>query len=558
MTNSNDSYSSLKKVFADGYDVDIETASIASTVALTPTSSQNHMSEGDIFQIFNSSGYSLATQARLILPFGEIMTNNDDDDGNDDDGVGSSKQKRHIYRDNKNKSVTVKVNHKCAVSSTCSRRYAERCAYALIFLVLLRIQAEMLHQLVITEERGWNFGERVEESIQLPPGTSKGELLSLQSPNVITTSPTQYDRQQLQLRTKGVGKPGLHVVVSHCDEPLEWIWNEYLKDDPFKSLTILSKCGQPPKISDLFPTQDEKNNIVVVEIPNVGRWDRDFAYFLSQFWDSSGRNPVFQSTSIFGSMLPNDQVLFLNGGDDAGSMNSNDSDGDRQGLADLSSMREKTSKVGFSCSQSPTNIPRNMPELRDRAEVPTVLLEGRALYSDQRSLKKWLDSLGTSVALQLTEYYVPVCFDSRRFMTTVKRILFAPVRDWSAIVKALELLAHGDDTEEARYMERLWAALLSLPMDLDEKISLKDQPKCSISDGEQEYLGLVIFDGDKNAKPAKTEISHVGVTPPSPPSSSKTVKEKKSGVVRFSRNINIRERRPKRASPFKKGEKKKS
>ena len=558
MWNSNDSYSPLKKVFVDGDDDDIETGSVASTVALTPTSSQNQMSAGDILQIFNSSEYSLAAQTRLILPFGEITADNDNNDENengndDDDRVDSSKHRRHTYRDNNNKSVTVKLNHKCAVSSTCSRRYAERCTYALIFLILLRIQGELLRELVITGERGSNFGERGEGSRQLPPGTSMGELHSFQAPNVITTSPTQYDRKQLQLRTKSIEKPGLHVVVSHCDKPLEWIWNEYLKDDPFKSLTVLSRCGHPPSISDLFQTQDEKNNVVVVEIPNVGRWDHSYSYYIQQFWDSSSRNPVFQSTSIFGSMLPNDQVLFLNGEDDAGSINSNVGEDQQQDLTDLSSMREKTSKVGFSCSLSPTNLPQNMPLLRDRAEVPTVLLD----YSDHRSLKKWLDSLGTSVELQLTEYYVPVCFDSRRFMTTVKRILFAPVRDWSVIVKALES-AQGDNTEGARYMERLWAALLSLPMDLDEKISLKDQPKCLISDGEKEYLGLVIYDGDKNAKPAKSEISDVGVTSPSPPSSSKTITKKKSGVVRFGHNRNIQNRRPKRASPFKKGGMKKS
>jgi hypothetical protein len=113
----------------------------------------------------------------------------------------------------------------------------------------------------------------------------------------------------------------LHVVISHCDQPIDWIWRHYLWKQPYASMTILSKCGKPPTMSELPPfanltatlaggsdSHDNGNSdfvplLQVLKLPNVGRCDHSYAFFMAKV---TGDHAVDQSTAF--------SVDFSNGG----------------------------------------------------------------------------------------------------------------------------------------------------------------------------------------------------------------------------------------------------
>jgi hypothetical protein len=107
----------------------------------------------------------------------------------------------------------------------------------------------------------------------------------------------------------GYRQPNLHIVISHCDQPIDWIWKHYLWNQPYKSMTILSKCNRPPTIEQLppeaaFPTTVHNSSflkttttattlttttteksiplIQVLELPNVGRCDHSYAFWMAK------------------------------------------------------------------------------------------------------------------------------------------------------------------------------------------------------------------------------------------------------------------------------------
>jgi hypothetical protein len=87
----------------------------------------------------------------------------------------------------------------------------------------------------------------------------------------------------------------LHIVISHCDQPIDWIWRHYLWNQPFKSMTILTKCRRPPTLEQLPPAAALPSTIhnttrlhqaipliQILELPNVGRCDHSYAYWISK------------------------------------------------------------------------------------------------------------------------------------------------------------------------------------------------------------------------------------------------------------------------------------
>ena len=77
-----------------------------------------------------------------------------------------------------------------------------------------------------------------------------------------------------------MSKVRISIVVSHCEESVGWI-SEYIgKDYSIKDITVYSKCGNEveglEELEDLSPTVD------VVELPNVGRCDHTYAYWINQ------------------------------------------------------------------------------------------------------------------------------------------------------------------------------------------------------------------------------------------------------------------------------------
>eukprot|EP00536_Pseudo-nitzschia_multiseries_P004289 jgi/Psemu1/285011/fgenesh1_pg.70_\ len=94
----------------------------------------------------------------------------------------------------------------------------------------------------------------------------------------------------------------VHVVVSHCNKPIGWIWKEYFGDlknrtsYSIRSITIISKCDIPIPLADLpyhssinKPDQTSRLKptelvplVTVVSLPNVGRCDHSYAYWITK------------------------------------------------------------------------------------------------------------------------------------------------------------------------------------------------------------------------------------------------------------------------------------
>lgn len=112
----------------------------------------------------------------------------------------------------------------------------------------------------------------------------------------LSTRPDDIIEHNLDRRHKLV-----HVVVSHCNKPLSWIWNEFFEDlneradFSIKSVTIITKCGIPVEVNDMPPPEfmayascDGKGRemiqpiVGVLELPNFGRCDHSYAYWIAQ------------------------------------------------------------------------------------------------------------------------------------------------------------------------------------------------------------------------------------------------------------------------------------
>jgi len=98
-------------------------------------------------------------------------------------------------------------------------------------------------------------------------------------------------------------RKSVHVVVSHCDQSIQWIWKQYLKDIPnhdyhIKSVTILTKCGNVIPAQDLPADLPEPlPTIQVVTLPNVGRCDHSYAYWITQILHGGKAAPMLKAAS---------------------------------------------------------------------------------------------------------------------------------------------------------------------------------------------------------------------------------------------------------------------
>jgi len=244
-------------------------------------------------------------------------------------------------------------------------------------------------------------------------------------------------------KVDGTGK--LHVVVAHCDKRIDWIWNDFLRDVELASMTIITKCGQPPDPTTL-PVVAR-----VVELPNVGRCDHSYAYFIQNMKDLLTRHLPLRLE---------DEVIFMKDND-------NTYRDSFENAFSFQEMRNMTQHKRFACASAiteanvfhPGEKASNVVEKYVLAEFRLDIYAGARLKTSNdfvapvRPLVKWLEWLKkqNAVNLPMNHDLVPVCFGGN-FMTTVESILRAPVGDWNPVVQSL---SRGDNIEEGHYMERM-------------------------------------------------------------------------------------------------------
>lgn len=137
-------------------------------------------------------------------------------------------------------------------------------------------------------------------------------------PLSVSDPATALSSSQHQHHQHSTNNNNLHIVISHCDQPIDWIWKHYLWNQPFTSMTILSKCQTPPSMDQLPPaaalpttlfdnnntTTNNNNNtnssnnstqthvplFQILLLPNVGRCDHSYAYWMSKLLGSGNGN----------------------------------------------------------------------------------------------------------------------------------------------------------------------------------------------------------------------------------------------------------------------------
>lgn len=310
--------------------------------------------------------------------------------------------------------------------------------------------------------------------------------------------------------------PELHVVISHCDKPISWIWKQVLVDTSWKSMTILSKCGKTKKIADLPPDSH------IVPLPNVGRNDHSYAYWIADIFeagdDRKGQTKKKASQSLpheyVKTMNPNDLVMFIN-------EDEKPVEGSSETRRPWKEVLEEAQSQGFACGShielegvKALNIASKkniglfqmneygraharfksryltledfVSSLPVRLTVGNQALNARVMKNEGRRLKAVDKAANDDAAQGEMELFMPVCYGGH-FVASVERIAEAPVANWGYIEQSLR---RGKDIEEPHYMERIWSALLSPPLSGKEQMDLMNKD-FSVIRRRSRYKGLV-------------------------------------------------------------------
>jgi hypothetical protein len=318
---------------------------------------------------------------------------------------------------------------------------------------------------------------------------------SIYEPSHAITIPQAITRLALTARLQETTeRAGLHVVISHCSVPLDWIFEEYLLDVPCKSVTIYTKCGRP-LFSDPSVELSNESLIRVETMPNVGRCDHSYAWWIVEMLTStrSTGQPYQHQLPLY---HPNDQVLFMKDNDN---MKRHNEGNEEHRTFEL--MRDVTVRRGFDCgsryhARGFSGVGTNYADkaILGRFHIRKYKTKSKTNSKDvfeatSRPLSAWTEKMPVNVTFT-TNGIVEVCLGGV-FMTTIRQILNAPVSDWNAIVTAL---SRGDNIEEGHYMERLWAVLLAPPLSSEKrKQILEDKTGIKPRNG---FLGFIFVRKD--------------------------------------------------------------
>ena len=356
----------------------------------------------------------------------------------------------------------------------------------------------------------------------------------------------------------------IHVVVSHCDEPLEWIFTKFLTTTAnindenvahgnsninnaginininIKSFTVISKCGKAPNQTDVVgmlssltsqsssisshnnmtintPTTNDSSistnstgTVQVLELPNVGRCDHSYAFWIQQMTMTRRELKTTQHLQHHRNYDNDDDdlVLFMKGNDNMYRTEFDE-------IFDFPTLVKKTVETSskkhiFSCGSKKVGLPNtkrvDATNIADRMTLMEFKIDSynrshvgaknstndddnSDFEAPQRPLGSWLHSLllGNSSEFIGTEGFMPICYGGV-FMTTIGSIFSSPVQDWTPFVDSL---SRGDNIEEGHYMERVWAGLLSPSISNEERMAVQRRFKGVVNVGA--WTGMVML-----------------------------------------------------------------
>ena len=251
----------------------------------------------------------------------------------------------------------------------------------------------------------------------------------------------------------------IHIVVSHCEEHVNWIAQYIGPGYNVKNITIFSKCNR--KIRGL----DELTkfaHVQVIRLDNVGRCDHTYAYWIAKHYKEIQDNVETEGDDV---------VLFLK-----------DNKRFRRLYYNFKRYFTFLTDVGFGCVKKPEcdcSIQctrwRLMPNLAHNKSyvLDFSLDEYKRVHRDENheflnekyhNLKSWRDDM--NLALPSTPS-MPVCYGGM-FGVKRKHILNQPLSVWESVMKSLE---RGDNIIEGHYAERMWAGILTDHNEVDNRVA---------------------------------------------------------------------------------------
>ncbi len=250
----------------------------------------------------------------------------------------------------------------------------------------------------------------------------------------------------------------IHIVVSYCKSNLDWMSNFTLGFD-IDSIDVISKCGQEAAGTTKAgsPLQE---NATILELPNVGRCDHSYAYYITNLLDKR----------IVKGEEKDSVVIFLK--DDMSTENLHQP-GHWSNLERM--VREASSTNGFSCGVVP--IKRFSVYHKVSAWFNFVMKS----YDHKKELYKHDGVSFKSIYQNLGDFYksvissagggdpdtsisfpelVQVCYGGV-FAASYSNIKKVDHSTWERIELAL---SRGNNIEEGHFMERSWGSLLATPL----------------------------------------------------------------------------------------------
>jgi hypothetical protein len=280
----------------------------------------------------------------------------------------------------------------------------------------------------------------------------------------------------------------IHVVISHCDKPLDWLEGYLQGFTNLASVHVLSKCG--------YEVEGAPDKAVIQVLPNVGRCDHAYAYYITSILPTLVTSTDANSVVVFlkDTLTSKIHQSFGKGRSILTDMyKSETSYFYRNDLKSL--VRVSSSSNGFSCGLSnavvstyhdlDTLLNFNLNHYEKGEDEYKTNRDGITFLSEYKNLGEFYSALNIKPSQDL----VQVCYGGI-FSASSKNILKQDMSVWK---KLESLLMRGDNIQEGHYAERSWGLLLASPLEQFQNEAVRKHSS-SVSDQEEGIMGaLTLF-----------------------------------------------------------------
>ena len=282
-------------------------------------------------------------------------------------------------------------------------------------------------------------------------------LSSSSSSSTVQTIPSSLSISPIHLEKLWLGDDSsvsrrLHefpitLVVSHCNVSVSWLYGIYDFNLNIQNITIISKCGTPPRPQHL------PKHVSIVELSNVGRIDHTIAYWIvhSDLYDTTTTTTTTSNNKDIVIFLKDN--LFIH------------QESNPRNFIDLLTI---TIQNGFGCYQQPANglsqyHETNILALYNMTHYGRTKKGSQQILNNNNGFKSKFLNIGhwwRHIGIVMPQPLVSVCYGGI-FAVQKSHILRIPSQVWKLVEQSL---ARGDNIEEGHYAERTWSGLLNTPI----------------------------------------------------------------------------------------------